>query len=251
LNETANCRTCGEELTDENWYPSSKLRNNRVCKTCLGKQKADRNNKWRRVVCTESFKKPITNTPPFKCGVCDSELNDDTWRPSDKHANHLICKECANRYVRHRYASIPHVHIKRKRARQPMSVNKKCALFLGVHIAEQVLANVFEHVERMPIHNPGYDFVCSKGKKIDVKSSCVNKDGRWRFKINQNRVPDFFLALAFDNRKKLNPKHMWLIPRDEICHKRAVSIAPSTAGKWDEYKLDIEKVITCCNEMRL
>jgi hypothetical protein len=162
----------------------------------------------------------------------------------------MVCNLCATdqRNERDGRYVIP-IH-RRKYAPMPMNINKRCTLFLGVHVAEQVLSNVFKHVERMPIHNPGFDFVCNKGKKIDVKSSCINKDGRWKFKIKQNQIPDFFLAIAFDNRNKLNPMYMWLIPKDVVCHRHAVSVAPSTVGKWDEYQLDIEKVITCCKEMR-
>lgn len=102
----------------------------------------------------------------------------------------------------------------------------------------------------MPIHNPGYDFICNHGKKIDVKSSCLNKDKRWKFKICHNQTPDFFLMVAFNNRRLLTPKYIWLIPRNDICHAHTVSVAPSTLGKWSEYQLNIDAVTACCNDMR-
>lgn len=190
MNEIANCRVCGDDLTDENWYPSFKRLDRMICNLCVNDQRSKRDGK------------------------------------------HVIP-----------------IH-KRKHASTRMDKNKRCTLFLGVHVAERVLSNVFKHVERMPIHNPGYDFICNRGKKIDVKSSCINKDQRWKFKINQNKVPDFFLVIAFDNRKKLNPMYMWLIPGDDVCRQCTVSVAPSTISKWDRYRLDIKKVITCCKEMR-
>lgn len=245
LNKISNCRVCGDNLTDENWYPSFKSANQRICSRCRLAQRAAARLKWK----TE-FKSAVADKYPFQCRVCNSELTDGNWMACDKKRSNRICKECANRYQRQLYASCPHVPIKRKHIPKLMSENRECTLFLGVHVAERVLSNVFKHVYRMPIHNPGYDFVCNRGKKIDVKASCVNKDGRWKFKIEKNQVPNFFLMVAFDNRKKLNPMYIWLIPRNVVCHKHTVSIAPSTVSKWDEYRLDVKKVITCCKEMR-
>ena len=241
--QTNNCRVCNIELTDDNWYPSFKSAHSAICNKCELAYRARVRLKWR-----EEFKGRVIY--PFQCGVCNSELNEDTWRPSDKRENHLICRECANRYARGLYASRAHVHIKRKPVPKSMSENKKCTLYLGVYVAERVLSKVFKHVERMPIHNSGFDFICNRGKKIDVKSSCITKDKRWTFKIDQNQVPDFFLLLAFDNRKKLNPMHMWLIPSDDVCQRGTISVAPSTVNKWDKYQLPIEKVVTCCKEIR-
>ena len=53
-----------------------------------------------------------------------------------------------------------------------MSENKSCALYLGVHIAERVLAGIFNDVHVMPFGNPGYDFRCSKDYLVDVKAGC-------------------------------------------------------------------------------
>lgn len=137
---------------------------------------------------------------------------------------------------------------------KPMADNRSCSSFLGIHIAEQVLSKVFKNVETMPPNNPGFDFICNKGKKIDVKSSCtrVNKLGRreWGFKINKNTVADYFLCLIFDNRNDLNPLHVWLIPGKLFSKRMGVSLSESTLSKWDEYKIDIDKVTACCNHMR-
>ncbi len=70
-----------------------------------------------------------------------------------------------------------------------MSDNRECSSFLGCHIAEQVLSKTFKDVEIMPPSNPGYDFICNKGKKIDVKSSCLRyknpKHKSWMFVISE------------------------------------------------------------------
>lgn len=139
-------------------------------------------------------------------------------------------------------------------SRRQMSENKKCTLFLGVHVAEQVLSKVFKDIQEMPPCNPGYDFTCNQNKKIDVKSSCarINKLGRrtWGFKINHNTIADYFLCITFDNRNDLNPLHIWLIPGNVLNHSSGITISESRIGKWDKYKLDINKVTACCNTLK-
>lgn len=134
------------------------------------------------------------------------------------------------------------------------SENKQCTSFLGVHVAERVLSKVFKNVKQMPYGYRGLDFICNKGKKIDVKSACTetrhNHGDRWNFAINKNQIADFFLCLAFDNREDLNPLYIWLIPGHIINHFVKTSISESNLSKWDKYKLDIGKVTACCDVMK-
>lgn len=136
-----------------------------------------------------------------------------------------------------------------------MEAARDSTSFLGVHIAERVLSKIFEHVNRMPYGNPGFDFVCGKGFKIDVKSSCLNicTDRRlWDFSIKRNDIADYFLFLAFDNRHNLTPMHVWLIPGSNINQKIKVSITNSKKSlcKWSEYERPLDRVIACCDAMR-
>ena len=129
--------------------------------------------------------------------------------------------------------------------------NKLCPTFLG-DIAEQVLSYVYHDVERMPRNNPGFDFICGKGFKVDVKSACPNKvrPNQWLFHINKNKNADYFLCLAFDNRDELNPQYLWLIPGYDINDNFNVGISRSTLSKWDKYKHLINKVTLCCNKIK-
>ena len=137
---------------------------------------------------------------------------------------------------------------------QPMSENKTCSSFLGVCVAEYVLSHVFKNVQRMPINNHGYDFICGHGYKIDVKAACryhwKNKADSWSFHIDKNQVAEHFLLLAFDNREDLNPEHAWLIPSSDINDHVSTSIAETRLDRWGAYKLDIDRVTTCCNVIR-
>ena len=143
---------------------------------------------------------------------------------------------------------------RRKRGVMPMSENKQCGAYLGVHVAEKVLSKVFKNVISQPNNTPGFDFICGRGFKVDVKSSCTRIEPRcsnsWNFHIRKNKIADYFLCLAFDNREDLNPMHIWLIPGEAVNYQTGASIAESRITKWDEYKLDISKTIICCNNMK-
>jgi len=139
--------------------------------------------------------------------------------------------------------------------RRPLGTNKNCTSFLGVHVAERVLSKVFNNVEVMPYGNPGYDFICGKGYKIDVKSSVLhhrNNWAGWQFAIANNAIADYFLCLVFDNRDDLNPEYIWLIPGDVINNHASTSISVSTLAKWENYLSSdkINKIKSCCNTLK-
>jgi len=138
---------------------------------------------------------------------------------------------------------------------KPMSESKKSSWFLGVYVAERVLSRYFDNITRMPNNNPGYDYICGKGFKIDVKSACLQHHSttpNWAFTIRYNTIADYFLCLAFDNRESLNPMHVWLIPMGKVCHLNGLCITNTykSLSKWNEYEKSLDKVISCCNEMR-
>lgn len=142
--------------------------------------------------------------------------------------------------------------IKNKNSNNRIQTNPNCSSYLGVYIAERVLSKVFKNVERMPYGNPGYDFICDKGYKIDVKSTCHTKSRckKYTFSIKRNKITDYFLFLAFDNRQDLNPLHLWLIPGHIVNNKITIEISESTLDKWSEYEQPINKVISCCDTLR-
>jgi hypothetical protein len=146
----------------------------------------------------------------------------------------------------------------------PFSENKECASYLGVHIAERLLSKIFENVTRMPYGNPSYDFICGKGYKIDVKSSCLRYGSQWNFTINKNKIADYFLLLGFDNRRDLNPQHVWIIGRNEIIHNRksnkpvnqhiSIFIKNCTTSmnnlRQYEQTNKLVKLVACCNTIK-
>jgi hypothetical protein len=137
----------------------------------------------------------------------------------------------------------------------PLHENKDCASYLGVHVAERVLAKTFENVKRMPFGNKGYDFICGRGYKIDVKAATRRRYktclvDSWMFHIYKNTTADYFLCIAFDNRVDLTPEHLWLIPGNVLNTKQGTAISESTLGKWSKYEQPLEKVTNCCTMLK-
>ena len=144
---------------------------------------------------------------------------------------------------------------RQKRGSISMYKNKLCSNYLGIVIAERLCKHLFKDVKMMPYGNTGYDIICNRGKKIDVKSSCIrlskdNKYINWGFKIRKNIIADFFICVSFDNRNDLNPLHMWMIPGSEVNHLTKISISPSTIHKWNKCKRNISDAQLCCSEMK-
>lgn len=137
---------------------------------------------------------------------------------------------------------------------QPMNENKNCPLYLGVVVGERLCSHLFNDVQVMPFGHIGYDIICNKGKKIDVKTACIrireNKYHDWKFNINKNILADYFIFVAFDNIDDLNPLHLWVIPGHEVNYKTTASISPSTLYKWDRWKHNLNEVKLCCTELK-
>ena len=191
------------------------------------------------------------------CRECGAELNEENWYPSLQKGNRHICINCVRTYGRlwkkanREKAKASNLRHRRKQGARSFKENRKCSAFLGCHIAERVLRHVFKDVKRMPYDNPGYDVICNHNKRIDIKGSCLRRNDKgWMFNIKQNTNTDYFLCLAFDNRKDLTPLHAWLLPGSKFNHLTGIGIRPSTIHKWDEYRLDLTKILACCDTIR-
>lgn len=193
------------------------------------------------------------------CSRCGVELCDDNWYPSCQRTYHHICKKCSDARTKlwkdgntDKMKAI-HTRGRRNRGALPYSENKKCSQYLGIHIAENVLCHVFNDVKVVPHNNPGFDFICGRGYKVDVKSSCRHHNryaDNWVFCIEKNKMAEYFLCIAFDNRDEITPEHVWLIPAETINDKIGIGNSESRLDKWKECELPIDEVISCCNSMK-
>jgi len=184
-----------------------------------------------------------------RCSKCGElmELSEFNKQKSAKGGYHPYCRECSKTACT-KYNHDVKGHIS-------MSKNKECPSYLGIAVAERLVKYLFKDVITMPNNNPGYDFICAKDKKIDVKSACITLNNeinpRWVFHIDKNQITNYFLLLAFDNRDDLEPQHQWLIPSDVLNHLKSIAtISPSTISKWDEYRQPINQVQACCSTLK-
>ena len=159
-----------------------------------------------------------------------------------KTAYGLHCKSCMNK----KWNDYAHA----RGEYRPLEKATDSSVYLGIYIAERVLSNYFENIQRMPANFRGYDFICKNGHKIDVKSAVVGKNKTWEFAFAKNKIADYFLCLAFDNRHNLNPQHLWLIPGRDVNNITGTSIGPSTLGKWEKYHVPLDKVINACDALK-
>lgn len=137
---------------------------------------------------------------------------------------------------------------------RPMWEARDCGLYLGVCVTENLLASIFKNVKHMSHGNPGFDFICGGGKRIDAKSACrlhqVGRSDSWAFHVKRNRVADYFLCLGFDDRESLNPEHVWLIPGHVVNNKKCFAITESRLEKWSVYEKPINAIALQCEKMK-
>lgn len=112
----------------------------------------------------------------------------------------------------------------------PMQYNPDCPAWFGNFIVENYIMKTFEDPIKMPYGNPGYDWICNKGQKIDSKARCLEyKGGKWsgwKFSIKYNIITDYFILSAWDNRDSLNPLHVWIFHKDDMVRKGKGGCAP-------------------------
>lgn len=190
------------------------------------------------------------------CRRCGVELTAANWYPSGMKHHDYICRTCSSSKSRKWSKTNPDkntaktTRYRRRNGVKSIAENKGCPSYLGVYVAERVLSNVFKNVERMPNNNLGYDFICNNGFLIDVKASTTRERGDWLFTINQNKIADYFLCIAFDNRTNLTPLHLWLIPGGVLNHLKSAGIAISTFPKWARYEHPVDRLIKCCDALK-
>lgn len=205
--------------------------------------------------------------PQTYCKECDAKRSHDEHVANRETENHIQrLKYYQNREAekaRRRKYYQDHQSEEQQKGRErwyskggkPASENPLCSKYIG-DFAEKALSTFFKTMIKMPADNPGYDFLCGKGFKIDVKSSCLlyrlNDTPHWKININKNVEADYFLILLFDSRTDKNPMHVYLIPGSHINMLQGISIrnAPESLAKYSKYERPIDTVLSCCRKIK-
>lgn len=90
----------------------------------------------------------------------------------------------------------------------PTKEDRNDTRFIGIYIAENGMNKLYENSKRMILNNIGYDIICPKGYKIDVKATVLNRYNNFDFGINKNMIADYFALIGFNNIIKLELRAM-------------------------------------------
>jgi hypothetical protein len=142
----------------------------------------------------------------------------------------------------------------------PYGSNEDCPTYFG-EFAESLMIMTFLDPVKMPYGNPGFDWKCNNGDKIDNKAACLSSwNMRYSFPIRRNKIADWFILSAWDNRDSLNPLHVWAFHKNDIvrgrkfCERISFSIANTPKGleEFEKYEVSsrLKKLKELCNKKR-
>ena len=100
----------------------------------------------------------------------------------------------------------------------------------------------------------GYDFITDDKKKIRLLCavSRIHKHRQfyWSFTIGQNKFPDYFLCIAFDEPINAVPQGAWLIPSHLVNSKETISFRNPEKNKWTKYEFEIPLIAKCWRSLK-
>lgn len=140
----------------------------------------------------------------------------------------------------------------------PTKENRLLKSFIGSYIAENGISKLFEGCQKMKKNNPGYDIICPKGYKLDVKASVLSRFNTFGFHIAKNQIADYFILVGFDNVINLKPLYLWILKRDDIVRGRCikdiegiyVSNDPESIKQFEKYSriYKLKELTNICEE---
>lgn len=123
-----------------------------------------------------------------------------------------------------------------------LTTNENCSVYFG-NIAEQIISEMYPDAQVMPAQSPGYDIIYNNNK-IDVKSAFTgDKSGFWIFYIEKNVRADYFLCMAFDNRKDRTLVRVWLIPGNIVNCKDTITMSKSNIKRLSKYEQSFNEIL--------
>lgn len=108
---------------------------------------------------------------------------------------------------------------------RPIEEAKDSPTYFGVCIGEKYVSQTFDNPKMMPYGNPGYDWECKNGLKIQhearclCKSECASEGTNPQFKfthIDYNKVADVFILSGWKDRESLEPLLVLAFKKDDI-----------------------------------
>lgn len=147
----------------------------------------------------------------------------------------------------------------------PKEFNEDCSSWFGEFISQNYVMETFEDPVPMPPNNPGFDWICKKGQKIDHKGACLSYSNKsnwngWNFPIRWNNIADYFILSAWDNRDSLTPLHVWIFHKNDIVRGRkfweregfTITNTPDKLKELEKFEVTdrLDKLKELCNRHR-
>ena len=144
----------------------------------------------------------------------------------------------------------------------PKEENPYCPSHFG-DFTEDLMIKTFEDPIRMPYGNPGYDWTCKRGDKIDSKGRCliyskVSNWSGWEFYIDHNNIADWFILSCWDDRDSLNPLHVFAFHKNDIVRGRkfcefvtfSITNTPKKLKELEKFEVTnrLDKLKELCNK---
>jgi len=92
-----------------------------------------------------------------------------------------------------------------------------------------------------------YDILCSKGYKVDVKSSKLyvrrNNSFRWQFHLKNNEIADYFFCLGYgyNDDKYENLQRVWKFKNENwLKNTNFITIQLNNLSKWWNYEITLK-----------
>ena len=144
----------------------------------------------------------------------------------------------------------------------PKEFREDCPVYFG-DFTESLMIQTFEGAVRMRHNNPGFDWICKRGDKIDNKGRCLiynNKSPNWIFNIRYNNIADWFILSAWDSRDSLTPLHVWAFHKDDIVGGKkfwrrdsfSITNTPKGLKEFEKYEITgrLDKLKELCNKKK-
>ena len=225
-----------------------------TCKHCgfIGNPEDFRKPKGK--VCIKCYKKQLKKR---------REINKEKITERDRKYRENNKKKIAEQKKKHLQANHEEINKRRRIKRRKKGIlhwSEVRHLRLGLYI-EKAIAKMFGSIAEVT-NNPGVDFVCPNGYKMQVKVSSMRynhgKHPAWSFGIRRNKVVDYFILVAVNSSEDIDkedfkPINIWLMKGKLVNKQGDVSVALSRISKWDEYSIMKEyenKFVACCTTIK-
>lgn len=227
------------------------------------KYKTDKNGKY--------DKTGIWNKKNYICSACYA--GDGERHPTLKRSDFKTRLEYANTQAQRLgfkdEAERAKINRWKRGVQRPIEEAKDSGPYFGICIGEKYISKTFDNPKMMPYGNPGYDWICKNGLKIQLECRCLcdntcspGANPQFKFThIDYNKVADVFILSGWKDRESLEPLFVLAFKKDDIVRgepfwmRNSLSITNSPGGlaefKDFEVTNKLDKLKEMCKDIKI